>query len=48
MQRRPPGANGYQLPTVRDIIIVKDATEVPLLGAAFYNFFKDKKCLACS
>lgn len=42
------GINGLSFTIVSDIIIVKDATEAPLLQAAFYNFFKNKKCLACS
>lgn len=36
------GINGLSFTIVSDIIIVKDATEAPLLQAAFYNFFKDK------
>lgn len=40
--------NHFNVNVAHDIIIVKDATEVPLSEAVFYNFFKGKKCLACS
>lgn len=42
------GVNGAPFTDGYDIIIVKDAAEAPLLETVFYNFFKDKKCLACS
>lgn len=36
------GANGSPCSDGHDIIIVKDATEVPLLETVFYNFLKIK------